>query len=786
MLKPPRTPRPFSSIIVAVVYYPPGQSAECGIDMIEYLTRNLDRFLCDRPSSAIVIAGDFNKLNLTRLCNRFNLKKSVTAPTRGHNILDQILTNMRDMYNPTLHLPPLGRSDHQCLLFVPKQKVKAPVYSKRVRLLTPGNIGALSRKIILENWSDVYAVEEIDEKVNAFTSVMLTIIDETVPERKVRMHPSDKPWMTSFIKAKIKARQRVFSRNDHIRYGNLCVTISELISKAKSSYYSSKAKGLRTTNPDKWFKTIFSLLGVNNGNNSMGNISDDDVQDMAEKLQQAFIKPWENLPPDSALDTDMIDQLLRDTTPPLPSIGQVKNCLKHLNPKKATGVDKIPAWILKRFCEDLAPVIHNIVTASINQCKYPSQYKHALVSPVAKVGNPSDIENDFRQISVLPQMAKVIEKIQLQLNIRHLKIKNNQHAFTSGRSTVSALISTTQNWYNATDNSQSGRKGVHVIFIDFRKAFDLVNHNILLEKLASMNFNKSFWLWIKSFLTGRTQQVNLQGILSSTQPCPSGVPQGSVISPSLFNVHINDLEDAAPSLINIDMCKYADDCTQYQIVEKGMCSIMQEAVNELDRWAETNKMVLNPRKTKDMWICFTDSIPEPPRIRIGDEEIERVDSFKLLGVLCQNDLKWNGHVDQIIRKANKSLYHLRQCRKSQLPTEVGLTTYISKIRPVLEYASPIWAGLPDYLQQEIERVQARSLRILNLDRDCLPSLSHRRELATAREIKRIQMEQTHPCHSLLPDHREYSYDLRQTNTFKILSKTKRHKQSFIARACKYM
>ena len=274
--------------------------------------------------------------------------------------------------------------------------------------------------------------------------------------------------------------------------------------------------------------------------------------------------------------------------------------------------------------------------------------------------------------------------------------------------------------------------------------------------------------------------------MSSTQPCPSGVPQGSVISPSLFNVHINDLEDAVPSLINIVTCKYADDCTQYPVVERGTCSIMQEAVNGLNRWAERNKMVLNPKKTKDMWISFTDSIPEPPRIRIGDEEIERVDSFKLLGVLCQNDLKWNGHVDQIIRKANKSLYHLRLCRKSQLPTEVGLTTYISKIRPVLEYASPIWAGLPDYLQQEIERVQARSLRILNLDRDSLPSLSNRREIATAREIQRIQVEQTHPCYCLLPDHREYPYILRQKNTFKILSKTKRHKQSFIARACKYM
>ena len=150
---------------------------------------------------------------------------------------------MRDMYNPTHHLPPLGRSDNQCLLFEPQQKVKAPVYSKRVRLLTPGNMPrALNRKIVSENWSDVYAAEEIDEKVKVFSSIMLTIMNETVPERTVRMHPSDKPWMMSFTKTKIKARQRAFTQNDHIRYGELCVTVSDLTSKAKSSHYRSKAK----------------------------------------------------------------------------------------------------------------------------------------------------------------------------------------------------------------------------------------------------------------------------------------------------------------------------------------------------------------------------------------------------------------------------------------------------------------------------------------------------------------------------------------------------------------
>ena len=168
------------------------------------------------------------------------------------------------------------------------------------------------------------------------------------------------------------------------------------------------------------------------------------------------------------------------------------------------------------------------------------------------------IKNDFRKISILPQMAKITEKIQLQLNGSDLQVKNNQHAFIQGRSTVSALISITQKWYDATDNSLSGRKGVH-----------------------------------------------------------------------------------------------ADDCTEAQLVEEGMSSSMQVAIDCICKWAETNKMELNPQKTKDMWICFTDSVQEPPPIQIGDEIIERVKTFKLLGVCCQNNLKWNEHIEQITRKANR-------------------------------------------------------------------------------------------------------------------------------------
>ena len=132
LLKPPRTPRPYSAIIVIGVYYPPGQTTEDERVMYENVTNELDNILQDHPSAGVIIAGDFNKMRLNPLCRRFNLKKTVRAPTRGRNILDQILINMPELYNDVQHLPPIGRSDHQCLLLTPNLKQKVKPVSRNV------------------------------------------------------------------------------------------------------------------------------------------------------------------------------------------------------------------------------------------------------------------------------------------------------------------------------------------------------------------------------------------------------------------------------------------------------------------------------------------------------------------------------------------------------------------------------------------------------------------------------------------------------------------------------
>ncbi|CAB4036656.1 Hypothetical predicted protein [Paramuricea clavata] len=611
---------------------------------------------------------------------------------------------------------------------------------------------------------------------------MIDILDKTIPVTTIRTHASDKPWMTAYIKKEIKARQKAYTTRNMTKYRQLADKSITLIKKAKAEFYSSKVKSKRKHDAAKWHRTISQLAGFE-GDNLNNNLISDSTPDTAEILQNIFTKPWSKLPETIIPSLEDVASSLRQENSSTPSIGQVKTALKQLNSKKATGSDGIPAWVLKRYCEELAPIVHDIICASIKECEYSTAYKHALVIPVPKVNPPRDIENDFRQISILPQMAKVLEKLQLKLNLPSSRINDNQHAFTSKRSTVSALTNISQNWFNETDNTHSAKNGVHALFIDFRKAFDLVDHGILLRKLAEMNVTKAFWLWTRSFLEDRRQQVKLAGTLSSVKPCPAGVPQGSVMSPALFNIHINDIENSIPDGLSINICKYADDCTQDKVVSQGSSSHMQEALEAVQEWSNRNKMTINSKKTKDMWICFNTAIPAPEPLVIGNEAVERVNSHKLLGVWHQNNLKWNCHVKNIVRKANKRMFSLRECRRANLPPEVGITCYESNIRPVLEYAAPIWGGLPQYLIDEIESIQNRCIKILGTSRCNFETLEQRRAHLTVKEYQSILSDPTNPCNKLIPQPFTHEHDLRTTNNLPyVVSYTKRHRQSFIPRA----
>ena len=271
--------------------------------------------------------------------------------------------------------------------------------------------------------------------------------------------------------------------------------------------------------------------------------------------------------------------------------------------------------------------------------------------------------------------------------------------------------------------------------------------------------------------------------ITFTAPCPAGVPQGSVISPTLFNIHINDLEDFVPEHLKANTYKYADDYTLDIIVSAGEESTMPGVLDAVQRWAVDNKMSLNSEKAEDMWVSFR-AVPEPPALHLNDANIEKVKTFKLLGTWLQDDLKWNQHIEEITRKASKRLFCPRECRRAHLPAAVSLTIYTTKIRPLLEYASPVWGGLPWYLAEELESLQRRSLRILGLPKDHLPALADRRDLAAARELDAIRKDTKHPLHNSVSLDYKYTYTLRKNRSYKRApySGTERYKNSFVPRA----
>ena len=233
----------------------------------------------------------------------------------------------------------------------------------------------------------------------------------------------------------------------------------------------------------------------------------------------------------------------------------------------------------------------------------------------------------------------------------------------------------------------------------------------------------------------------------------------------------------------MNSCKYADDCTLDESVSQGSTSHMQMALEAVQDWSTRNNMIINPKKTKDMWICFNTAIPEPDPLLICSEVVERVKSHKLLGVWHQNNLKWNLHVESIVMKANKCLYSLRECRRANLPLEVGITCYKSWIRPILEYAAPIWGGLPQYLTDEIESIQNRCMKILGTPRNNFKTLEQRRADLTIKEFQKIQNDPTNPCNRFIQQPSTHEHDLRtHSNLPYVISYTKRHQQSFIPRA----
>ena len=467
-------------------------------------------------------------------------------------------------------------------------------------------------------------------------------------------------------------------------------------------------------------------------------ISSDELK--ASVLNNYFSKCFNNtIPPLTDSDHATYQHTCSSDYPEhlLCSEDEVLNLLLSLDITKANGPDGISANMLKNTAHSTVKGVTIIFNLSLKNGELPTEWKVSAVNPIPKGTAKTKVAN-YRPISLLSILSKLLEKHVHKLLLEHMEnaspLAPQQWGFRSRRSTVSALIDATYNWAQAIDNG----KEICALFFDLRKAFDSVPHRLLLDKLKISGLNEHLIKWSFSYLYSREQYVVLNGAESSKIPVLSGVPQGSVLGPLLFLAYIND-STLEPLDHDTHITLYADDILLYRtITAPSDYEILQNDINTLSNWVSNNNLTLNPSKCKYLVISkLRKHSVEVPVLTLNNEVLEKVSSFKYLGINITDDLSWSTHISVIARKARKVLGLLYRQFSAWSPPEVLLQLYKSLVRPHLEYASQVWN--PHLIKDidQLESIQKFALKVCFKQWDSsysdllqssnLPTLSHRRK-----------------------------------------------------------
>ena len=321
---------------------------------------------------------------------------------------------------------------------------------------------------------------------------------------------------------------------------------------------------------------------------------------------------------------------------------------------------------------------------SLSKCIFPDSWKIANIIPLQKPGDRSDV-NNLRPISLLPLPGKMLERIvhtQLStfLEANNL-LSDKQGGFRKGRSTISTIAAYTDDILLGIKDKQY----TLAAYIDFKKAFDTVDHKILLKKLSHYGFSLNHINWLESYLSGRHQCCTVNGVTSSKLPISCGVPQGSILGPLLFLLYINDLYEV---LHDQNVYLYADDTVIFSTnsdLRLALLGVQRELTNVLS-WCNQNRLTINTKKTKVMIFGTNNMLKRahPPPILLGNDELHYVSNFSYLGVKLDNKLNYESHALDCSRQVSHKIYTLTKIRP--LINDIqALCLYKTKILPYFDH-----------------------------------------------------------------------------------------------------
>ena len=706
------------------VYVPPK------IDLNTTITHLSDMISNVNKSHKIIICGDFNKninspKNSDFLDEMLNMKMYplYTNDTRitknSSTCLDLIFTNDNTITGGVCHA---DVSDH-LLTFASLNDKK----TKPVKRTIPDHSNKAIEKLkkhLQETSFDEVLNDKTPNSFNKFEKIMYEARDECCPLKtvnyKVKTLP---PWFSKGFQVSCRKKDKLMRKarrtrkttiwNRYVRYRRLYYKLCKI---AKYKFYKSEFQKNSNDSKKVW-SLANTLIGREKSKPSIQtfpNCKND--SEIAEVFSDYFSNIASNLastipkskkPFNSYLPKESSKKL--NFRPMFPS--EIAKILDKMRPKTSYGQDMFSNKILKAIKDEIKKPLCHLINISIKHSYIPASWKVSKILPLHKGGHKTECSN-FRPISLLSTFSKVLERCIADQVIDHMERQglfySQQYGFRKNR-TCSHLL---QKYQDIVFESRNKKHHCISVAIDCSKAFDTINHRILLAKLESYGIDSS---WFKHYLSGRRNYVNVGNQNSVETEQDIGVPQGSVLGSLLFSVYINDF----PLCNNATLLLFADDSTII-LTSDNIQTLYRKANCELKKiedWLCANQLSVNVKKTK--YLLHSHHNKKVPELFLGGQPIDRVGekckdkSHKILGVLIDEGLNYKYHIDSIYKKIQTVLAIIMRS-KFILPLKIKMLLYNALIMSRLSYCCTIFGGTNETCIERLNKIQRKALRIVSM------------------------------------------------------------------------
>ena len=681
-----------------------------------------------------MIVGDLNADFKTRhghylkqFVNANSLTIHINSPTRvtetSSTILDQILSNFPQEISDVTIDPPVGSSDHFSTSV--KCDFKANRNTTYIRTMWSYSDEAFIRyreALRAHDWACL-DIDNIQDACEEFTTELLSVAKQTIPNKQVTVRNNDKPWYNNYLRNLRRKRNRLFNKlkdqttaiNRHI-YNESHRYYQHELKRIKNEYEKASYNILANNgvrNSKKWWNLLKSVYSNNISYNGIPPMKDNDrlVSSDYEKAQlfnKHFLSTSKlndnncTLPNDPFIHESILNNIIITEQ-------DVNDQLKTLDTNKAFGPDQISPKLLKEAANQLSPVLCTLFNRSLQTSTFPNIWKKANVLPLHKKDGKDDVSN-YRPISLLSTVGKVFERVVFKYIFNYLYENNMlsqmQSGFLPGRSTVTQLLEMYDHFCKCLDSKKEQR----IVFLDISKAFDRVWFKGLLFKIRKCGIGGSLLSWFSDYLHNRQQRVVINGTHSSWGLIPSGVPQGSVLGPLLFLIYINDIthviKDCNVRLFADDTCLFMDVTDRERAVQ-----LMNDDLERISKWADQWLVSFSNSKTKSLILSNKTDSNQNPRLTFNNSLIEETNCHSYLGLIFSNNLKWSEHIESISATARKRL-NMMLPLKYKLDRKTLQTMYQSFVKPVMEYGISVWGGSYDCDINKLEKINCDGMRLI--------------------------------------------------------------------------